>query len=287
MISSAALLSAIVTALFFAAFGIVSRVLAVKSENPLAFAVVYSFFASIISVLALVVEPIGAFSISPFIIFITLLATIFYGVFEIVQFFARKLMEASRSAIIFQIAPAITFLVSIALLHEGAQPIKIVSVALIFAGNLLALWRHDGMISRKGFWLTAIGATGLGLAYVADKVASPHYPLGIYMLITYILPGLYVLLLFLITTKNPIPVLKNEFASGTWKIPLLAALSVGGYGSLLWTFRLAEASIAVPVAYTSSILTVLGGIIILRERSSILQKIAGAVFVFAGVLLLR
>lgn len=96
MITTSALFLALSTAVLFAAYGLLSRALAVKSSDPLAFSILYSFFSSIISLLFLIIYP-GKFSgINPLIIFITFLATLSYGIFEAVQFFARKYVEASR-----------------------------------------------------------------------------------------------------------------------------------------------------------------------------------------------
>ena len=64
-------------------------------------------------------------------------------------------------------------------------------------------------------------------------------------------------------------------------------ISVLGYYMLLKNFSLTEASLAVPITYTSTVLTAFGGILILKERSNIFQKIIGAITVLAGVLMLR
>ena len=73
----------------------------------------------------------------------------------------------------------------------------------------------------------------------------------------------------------------------SWRLPVLAVVSVAGYYSILKTFQFAEASAAVPVIFSSTILTVLGGILVLKEEGNIPQKLFGAAFVIAGVLLLQ
>ncbi len=103
-------------------------------------------------------------------------------------------------------------------------------------------------------------------------------------MLSYIMPGMYC---FIALRSRHLEKIRQEFISGSWKLPLMSLVSVLGYYSLLSTFRLAEASVAVPIAFTSTILTALGGIVILKERSNVLSKLAGAVSVVIGVILLR
>lgn len=103
MISDIGLLYALVTAILFASFGLLARVLSVKSESPLALAVITGCWGAVFSV-PIIFFAGGKFGgIDSKVIFITFLATLFFGVFEASQFFARKHLEASRSTIIFSV----------------------------------------------------------------------------------------------------------------------------------------------------------------------------------------
>lgn len=287
MITTLGLTLALAAAILFAIYGLLSRVLSVKSDDPLAFSVIYGFFSAIISIFVFGMGTAGFAGVTAFVVLITFLSTIAYGVFEATQFFARKYVEASRSTVIFQIAPVVTFFASIILLREGISLVKLLAAGLIVVGNIIALYRHGGRVSKSGLILTISAAVALGLAYVADKVASPNYPLGLYMAITYFLPALYVLIIFLALRQNRISRLKNEITNGTWKLPFLSAVSVAGYYMLLKTLGVAQASVAVPIIFSQTILVVLGGIFILKERSNIFEKVIGALLVFVGVVLLH
>ncbi len=287
MITNLGLLLALLTTVLFAAYGLLSRVLSVKSTDPLAFSVVYGLFSAVFSVILLLIQSEKLTAITAPILFVTFLATVGYGVFETLQFFARKYVEASRSTLIFQFAPAATFIASILFLREGLSLQKLLAVILIVGGNLIALYKHGGQISRFGLATTAGSAVALGLAYVGDKVASPHYPFGLYMAISYFFPTLYVFLLFLILRRGDFSPLKREFLSESWRLPFLSLISVSGYYFLLKTLRITQASVAVPIVFSSTLLTVLGGILILKEQSNIEQKLVGAIFVFLGIILLK
>lgn len=284
MISSAGLLMAFSAILAFTVFGLLARVLAKGSDDPLAFAVVYSIFTALFSLLFLTIEPWRFSCPTIGIVAVTFVATVLAGAFEATEFFARKHLEASRSTILFQITPVVTFFASILILREGFSLQKLLAVALIVAGNLIAVYKHGGNVTRIGLLFGLAAPIALGLEYVADKAAFSHYPIPLYMVMSYGFPALYI---FAFLGGEKIKRLRSEFGRVTWKLSLLALVSVIGYYLVLKTFQLAEASVAVPIIFTSTIFTALGGILILRERSGIPQKVLGAIFVVAGVILIR
>ena len=61
--------------------------------------------------------------------------------------------------------------------------------------------------------------------------------------------------------------------------------AVGSSFAYLNAFALADASTVVPVMELSTIVAVVGGIVLLRERTDVLRKLAGTAAVIAGVVL--
>jgi drug/metabolite transporter (DMT)-like permease len=287
MISTLGLLLALGTAVSFAAFGILSRVLSVKNEDPLAFSAAYGCWGGIIGLVMFLFEAKDLSDIAANIIWFTFITTVLYAIFDGTQFYARKYLEASYSTLVYQIVPVVTFFVSIVFLDERFTWLKLGAVALIILGNLVALFKNDSKMVRKGLFYAIIGGIALGLAYVGDKVASSHYPLGLYILITYFVPAVYVFVVILAKRSNPITVMKRQFIFGSWKLPLLAVTSVTGYAMLLKAFTIADASVAIPVIFSSTMFTSLGGIFILKEKSNLWYKLAGAVLVTAGIILIH
>lgn len=278
------LLIALGAAFAFATFSLLSRVLLKESENPLAFAVIYGAFTAIASFLFIPMEPWRFFGISEGILFITFIATILFAAFEATEFFARKHLEASRLTILFQLTPVVTFLASLVFLQETFSFRKVLAIALIIGGNLIAIYKHEGKVTKIGLLFGLGTAFALGLAYVADKAVFQHYPLPLYMALTYGLPALYILPLL---GKNRAQKLRQELERVSWKLPILGLISVTGYYLVLKTFQLLEVSIAIPIIFTSTILTTLGGILILKEKSNIFQKFCGVIIVFIGVILIN
>lgn len=285
MMSAYAFILALSTAVLFSAYGLLARYSMLRGSHPLAFAVWVNLFASLFAVPIMLFEG-GTFrEVGMAVLAVTVLSTIFSGIFEAIQFFARRQLEASRSTVLFQLTPLVTFAGSVALLGESINASKLSGALLIISGNLLAAYNHGGKLNRSGVLLALSAAFALGCVYIADKFASSHYPIGFYVLLSYFLPALYVATFAM--RGDRLTELKHEILHSRWRSAPLALTSVLGYYFILKAFRVAEASTVMPIVFASTIFTAFGGIIFLRERSNIWQKIAGAALVFGGVVLLR
>ena len=97
----------------------------------------------------------------------------------------RKYLEASRSTIFYQLTPVVTFITALLLLGETVSAQKFWGIGLIVGGNMIAVYKHGGHITRRGLFFALVTVIALGFAYVADKAAFSHYPLGAYMIISY------------------------------------------------------------------------------------------------------
>lgn len=286
MLSPIAFSFALLTAISWASYAILARFLVVKIDYPLAFAVLVNLFASVGGLIVLITEGGNFIGITIIVLFATFISTLCSGVFEALQIFVRKNLEVSRSTVLQQLSPIITLVGSVILLHESFTPTKVIGTILIVGGNLIAAYRNDGALKRRWVFFAFGAAIALGSVYVADKFAASHYPLGFYMILSYFLPALYVFL-FVMPHDEKMMQLGLEFRRNTWRLPILSFLGIFGYYLLLKTFRIAEASSVIPIVYTSTILTSIGGIVLLRERGNISQKLIGVVLVFAGVIILR
>lgn len=285
MISSTAFLFAVLTAICWASYSLIARFLVTKSDHPLAFVVLVNCFASLFAIPVFFIEG-GAFAGITFIVLAaTFISTICSGVFESLQIFVRKNLEASRSAVLSQFAPLVTLVGSIIILREQFTVFKGIGTVLIVAGNLVAAYKHGGALSRRMVFFALGAASALGGVYIADKFASAHYPIGFYMILSYFLPAWYVF--FFAMPSGKVRELVVQFRQTTWRLPVLAFIGILGYYLLLKTFRFAEASSVIPIVYSSTILTTIGGIIFLKERKNVIQKLIGAAAVLAGVLVLK
>ncbi|HCM37979.1 TPA: hypothetical protein DIS61_04985 [Patescibacteria group bacterium] len=121
----------------------------------------------------------------------------------------------------------------------------------------------------------------MGTAWMLDKPASRGLPASIYSFAVWTLP-----LIFIAFPKIPLTALKKEMRIGSWHVVLMAFLNVFGYIIQIKALSLGDASRVIPITSSASILTVLGGIFILKEKTSIGRKIFAGILGFVGVILL-
>lgn len=274
---------ALLSLTFSATFQILSRILAVKSENPRVFSTIFNAIAAALAFLLLFLEPWSIKSFPPLgIIFLTLLSTVLYGIFERTQFYVRKNIDASTLTILFRLAPVVTLIASFLILKESITFVKIAAVACIIGANILLASGKGSFKFNKYLLLAIICAVSLGLAWAIDKKASVYYSTVIYSVIIWALPIFYIASFPLVSFKS----ISSEFKISTWKIPLLAAANVLQFYFQLKALYLADASKVIPVISSSTVLTVLLGIILLKERNNLGRKIIAGALVFIGVLLL-
>lgn len=274
---------ALLSTFFFTFYDILARVLSVKSRNPRAFSVVYNSFCALIVVGLSLLEKPSFNRISSLVIFLTFIATVLWGIFNRVEFYAHKYMEVSLRTIVGKVAPLTTFLATALFLGEAVTTKKILAAILILGSTVFVLYKKDGKIGREGLMYTLATSVSLGLAWTMDKKVSVFYPTSFYVLLGYSIPTLYVWAI----PPLPFKVIKEEFRSASWKIVLLAAINVLGYYSLMKAFAYGEASKTTLIVSTHSIFIILAGIILLKERSDVTKKLLAGVVATAGVLLLK
>jgi drug/metabolite transporter (DMT)-like permease len=169
-------------------------------------------------------------------------------------------------------------------LRESLSVGKIVGTVLIFIGVMIISYkRRSGLkdLKRKGVLLVLASSLTISVALLIDKYATNFFNLGMYSFLVYSIP-VVLLIPFVANKKAEIKsVIRNRFPA------TLATVLLGTtyYYLMLRAFRLAEASIVVPIVQSSTIIAVLGGIIFLKERTDIPKKVLAALIVIAGALL--
>ena len=276
---------AVTASLFLAFYGILSKVLATNSKDVRSFSVLYYATASVICLLLILFEEDKTFvkSFSSNILILTIISALVWGVFGKLEFISRKYIEASVAAIVFKIAPVVTLFLSIIWLDEGIDLNKIVALILILAANVMIFYNTSKIKLNKGLILTVICAVFLGLGWTIDKVVADSYSLGFYSFIGFISPSLLNLFIPNIDSKNLI----KEIKSVNWFLMfILAFANTLGYYLMIKAFILGEVSKVTLIISSADVITILMGIIFLKERKNIFLKIVAGLMVFIGTLLL-
>lgn len=273
----------LVAAVLFTVKYLLGRELSVRSVNPHAFSVIYNLFCGSFALGLFLIEPLF-FTLPPVsILLITTGVILLNTLYSRTEFYARKYIEASMLTVFIELASVVTFVTSIILLRESVTIQKIIASMLIFGGTFLLVAHNMHTFSPRSLRYSLIMAISLGLAWTMDKRASIFYSLPLYAFLTYAVPG--ILLSFL--PGLPRGALQRELQHAPWKISVLSLVEVGAYYSVLKAFQYGEASKVILVVGTSTMLTVVAGIIFLKERSSMLRKMLAAIAVSVGVWFLR
>lgn len=268
---------------FSTAYQLLSRKLAIKSEHPRAFSVVFNLMAAFLSFVLIALEPIALKQFSLRFILLMLVSTVLYALFERSQFYARREIEASRLAVIFRLIPVVALGASVVFLGEAITVTKLVATALVVGGSLLVVDLRVQWKVGRGLLYALVAAFALGLAWTNDKQASVGYSLSLYALLIWWIPIVYNVLI----PPIPLKTLKRELVIAGWKpIALLAFVNVFDYYALIKALSLGEASRVIPVTSASTISVVAFGMLFLGERGDMVKKAIAAVLVVAGVMLL-
>lgn len=271
--------------IMFTAQNLLMRVLAVKSVHPRTFSFVYNGWGTFFAAILLLIEhpSLAMLSKITWIQWVLIAgATLGYGLYERTHFLARKELEASTTAILFRLTPVITFIGAILFLHEPLSVEKLTGAALLIGASLLVMHNNLKLRAGKAVWIALFAATMLGLAGVFDKPASIGIPANFYSV------ALWGLSLIIVAFPSiSMDQLTNEFTIGGWKVAFTALLNVIGFVLYVKALALADASLVTPVTSSSGTLTVIAGIVLLKENSNITKKILAGILMVIGVLLLR
>ena len=177
-------------------------------------------------------------------------------------------------------------LLGIFVLKETASFFRIAGVVTIFLGISLLVWhpeRKFGRVRDKGVRWTLGTAVLSALVAIADKKALGFFNPELYGFLVFLLPS-FILFFFLPKRTGEVKYLFRNH----WQATLIASILLFiTYYARLRVFVVMDVSVAYPLLQLSTLLTVLGGIFILREREHLKQKIVAALIVVLGSIFLK
>jgi len=211
------------------------------------------------------------------------IAALMYAVFERYRFKVAKQLDASYFATVLNVSVVVAFIGSVFLYKESLGSAKIIgSLLILFALILVSIGRKSKKhLTVKGLLLGIFISAVLGLGWMLDKKGALYFSADVYNILLWAIPVPLIYLPY-IKTGNLI----SEFRLASWKIVLLAALNVIGYLMQLKALEIGEATKVIPIVQTTTLFTVLFGIILLRERENIGRKVFAAILALSGVYLL-
>ncbi|MDD5547754.1 MAG: EamA family transporter [Candidatus Pacebacteria bacterium] len=248
----------------------------------------YAFFGNLVS--AAISLPLAAINFSfpksgNAILFLGI-ASILWAVLAVSAFIAYKKTDLSLREPVSQSRIIWTFILGILLLGETATIFKTIATALIFLGISLLIWHPErkwGRLTDPGILWTLGSALLASIVAIVDKASLGYFNPEVYNFLVYLFPTI---LLAVFLPKN-IEGFKHLLRTKGWIAFAGTIIQTASYYFTLKTFSVMDITLAYPLLQMVTLLTVIGGIIFLKEKEHFRQKILATAVVVIGMILLR
>lgn len=268
---------------FTVGFNIISRISLSTTRHESAYTILWQAFCALLALLFL---PFDRFSITldahvflPFV-----LSIVFWALVDAFLFSAFKYEEASILSAIFPLNFFFTFLVSMFLFKTGIKPTIALGFLIIMVSSLLVGLYHTRLRPSKGVLFALLYSFFLGVALGLNSEVVKSFSIPAYMFVAFLFPAVVNLLLFL---RPKVSEMRYELQA-QWKAILLnAAVMDISFFFLLKAFQLGSVPQVVALSASSTLLTAVAGIVILKESKHRTLKIIAAALATLGVVLVQ
>jgi len=196
-----------------------------------------------------------------------------------------KMVDVSLREPISQIRLLFVLILSAILISESVNFSKIIGTLLTFSGLLLITYKGGkffSLLKNRGIQLTLLSAFFVSLVSIVDKTALKYWTVAPYLFFEFLIPGL----IFGGMTFFRKDKFKEMMKAKYFYIFLVTVLGAASSYALYWAYQLEEVSVVYPITQLATLIAVIGGIVILKERKDILLKLLATVIMIAGAILI-
>lgn len=251
--------------------------------DPITFTI---YFNILVSLIILPIAFLNSFTFpSLSSIWLQLILMIFlYGFFGISFYKAIKNTPISEVMVIAATAPIWTTVTSILFLGDEVSPVKLLGVVLAVTGVVFVFYQKRSLRIHSGHFYAFLSTVFIGSALTNDSFLLGNFNLNTYSLLSYLLPGLFIALIYpkklmgittLLTKNTGI----KFFITGV----LYAITSLLVNTSFQTGAKAAQVGVMMQL---SLIFTIALGAIFLNERENLIRKLIGGIIVVTGVLMI-
>jgi drug/metabolite transporter (DMT)-like permease len=278
------ILSLISLVLFSTSSVLQRRLLAKTNLNPVVYGFVFQVLVGILAIPIFFFRP-GIISKSIQIWEFIAIAVIFYSIANLLLFLGVKILEISQVSIVGSTRSLWVLFGSAIVLGERITFQKAAGVFLIILALITIFWTGGNLKPTKGHLLILAGAFFSAAGYVTDGLILRSFSAAFYLVISSVATGIGTLALYPKSVKQVNHLLNKEVAIWVFVTSLLFSLAV----YLLYYSYQAGGTISsiIPITQSAAVLTIIFGIIFLKETTRLPQKIFSAVISFIGVFLLK
>jgi len=268
---------------FTAGFNIISRFSLSNTKHEAAYTILWQVFCGLLAPLFLPFDRLSI-SLNPHVLLLFAISIAFWALVDAFLFSAFKYEEASVLSAILPLNFVFTFVISVVFFKAAIKLPIVIGFLIIMAASLLIGVYHTRFRPSKGviFALLCSFFTGAALGFNSEVVKSFSIPP--YMLASFLFPAVVNLFVFL---RPKVSEMRYELKV-QWKAILLNAVVMdASFFFLMKAFQLGNVPQVVALSASSTLLTALAGIVILKENKHRNLKIIAAALATLGVVLIQ
>jgi eukaryotic-like serine/threonine-protein kinase len=268
---------------FTVSFNIISRMSLATTRNEYAYTILWQLFCALLAPIFLLFDRF-TISFNPQVLPLFALSIVLWALVDAFLFSAFKYEEASVLSAIFPLNFLFTFVVSVVLFHSLINSTVVIGFLIImFASLLVGLYRTRFRPS-KGIIFGLLYSFFLGVALGLNSEVVKSFSIAPYMFAAFLFPAVTNLFVFLRPKRAE---LRYELKVQWKKILLNAGVMDASFFFLLKAFQLGNVPQVVALTASSTLITALAGVVVLREDKHTTLKIIAAVLATVGLILVQ
>lgn len=276
----------LISAVGYALVSLLSRVIAVESDHPRELSVVFNLISGMIALVIFFVSS-GYVNFNlpkdPQAYIYLFVILLFYGLYERFRFKTSKYLEVSTQGTLNNIFIVVAFVIALFIYSEVITADKIFGFIFVLVGILLVTVNKSKKINSMGLFYGVLANVSVGIAWSLDKKGISYFNPDLYNLLVWVAPIIVVSFFPAIKLSIVKKIIKKDFK----QISLISFLNVAAYLFNLKALVVGgEVTKVISIVQTSTIITIILGIIFLKEREHIVKKIVAGLIAIIGVFLL-
>lgn len=253
--------------------------------DPNAFSAFFLLMVGLLTIPFLYFEKVQ-YSLDIKIWLVVLLSSLLYTICMILFFQSLKNIEVSQVEIIATTRTIWLMLLGIIFFHETLYLSQFLGIVLIFLSLVIIYWvRGKEYKFTKHHYYTILYAILISCAYALDKYLLNYFSVALFQVIIYIVPALMTMV-FIPNTYEKMKCLVKPQKSN-YLILLCCFFQMLSTLALYAAYKIGDLSLIGPLAQTSTILTIIIGIVVLKERWNLKRKIIGIILTVLGIVFIR
>jgi drug/metabolite transporter (DMT)-like permease len=215
-----------------------------------------------------------------------LFSSVLYALHAAFGFKALQSVEVSRFTVIYSLRAVVTIFAATLFLDEKLTLVQMIGALFILAAIVFLNTKSLKEIFKfnKGEVFALLAAVSFGIATVSDKYLLDWFDYVPYLFIDFLVPGLILFLARPKSVTESVNLFKQKLGPKIFLFATLYAIAAISFFAALT--QADNASLVSGVGQVGTIVTVLMGIFILKERKDITKKLIAASLSFVGLILL-